>query len=209
MPSREETGQTQHDDRVREIIDHAALVFAQKGYHNASMRDISARTGTSLAGLYHYFSGKEEILYLIQDDTLGRLLAELEQKDLATETPEERVRTLVESYLSFFLRNRPAMKVLSHEAGALEGDLKEQVAEKKRRLTALTMAMMRDLKPSASDPDDSRIATFTLFGMLNWIYTWYGPDEESGPEKLAERMTSIFLWGYAPGGDKLVMNVAS
>ena len=47
------------------ILKGAAAVFAAQGYHRASMRDIARAAGGSLAGLYHHFATKEDILYAI------------------------------------------------------------------------------------------------------------------------------------------------
>ena len=54
-----------YDLRLKEILHTSARVFAEKGFHNASVRDISRETGVSLAGLYYYFQTKEELLFLI------------------------------------------------------------------------------------------------------------------------------------------------
>jgi hypothetical protein len=49
-------------------------------------------------------------------------------------------------------------------------------------------------------PDDTRaaqhVAAFSLFGMMNWIYTWYHPERDVPVDQLVEEMTSIFLEGY-------------
>src|SRR5438128_12196121 len=54
------------DRRLADLLAHASRIFCEKGYEGASMRDLSRATGMSLAGLYHYFESKEELLYLIQ-----------------------------------------------------------------------------------------------------------------------------------------------
>ena len=63
------------DQRLEQILATAAKVFADKGFHPTTMRDLSRSTGMSLAGLYHYISGKDELLYLIQQRCFAGVLA--------------------------------------------------------------------------------------------------------------------------------------
>src|ERR1700751_3466975 len=65
------------DRRLAKILAHATDVFYEKGYEGASMRDLSRSSGMSLAGLYHYFESKEELLYLIQKHTFRTIIDSL------------------------------------------------------------------------------------------------------------------------------------
>src|SRR5258708_900025 len=68
---------TRFDRRLATVLEHAARIFCEKGYEGASMRDLSRATGMSLAGLYHYFESKEELLYLIQKHTFRTIIDQL------------------------------------------------------------------------------------------------------------------------------------
>src|ERR1041384_6925897 len=56
-----------YDERLDHLLARAARVFADKGYHPTTMRDLSAASGMSLAGMYYYVRGKEDLLALIQE----------------------------------------------------------------------------------------------------------------------------------------------
>src|SRR6185436_14193047 len=128
---------TKYDQKLEFILRHAARIFAEKSYHSTTMRDISRATKISLAGLYHYCDSKEELLFLIQDNCFGRVLERLERRLLESDDPEIRLRIFIENHLSFFAANMAEMKVLSHEADSLEGDLHAQVSARKNRYTNL------------------------------------------------------------------------
>src|ERR671938_364214 len=98
------------------ILRTSARIFAEKGYHSTTMRDISRATGVSLAGLYHYCKSKDELLFLIQDHCFGRVLERLEDQIKKVDDPFEKLRIFIENHLSFFAGNMAEMKVLSHEA---------------------------------------------------------------------------------------------
>lgn len=189
-----------YDEKLARILREAASVFAAKGYHNASIRDIAAETGVSLSGLYYYFESKEELLFLIQHHCFGTILERLDESLEGVEDPEARLRILVRSHLRFFLANMKEMKVLSHEADALSGAFRERVTAQKRRYAEVVTGILDELRPGGSYLG-SRVATFSLFGMMNWIYTWYRPDRDPDAEELAESMTRLFLRGFLSEGD--------
>jgi TetR/AcrR family transcriptional regulator, cholesterol catabolism regulator len=189
-----------YDDKLALILTTAAAIFADKGYHDTSIRDISRSTGISLSGLYYYFRSKDELLFLIQDHCFGVVL-ETAQTVLGNETdPETRLRLLVENHLRFFVNNMKEMKVLSHEAGSLTGEYKRVVNDKKREYTELCIQVLGDLAPEMS-PSERRVAAFSLFGMMNWIYNWYHPERDVPVAELARNMSQLFLFGYLGQAD--------
>ena len=63
-----------YENQMERLLEHAARIFCDKGYEGASMRELSRACGMSLAGLYHYFSSKEELLYLIQKHSFRTII---------------------------------------------------------------------------------------------------------------------------------------
>ena len=184
-----------YDDKLALILRTAAAIFADKGYHDSSIRDISRATGISLSGLYYYFRSKDELLFLIQDHCFGVVLESAQQALANEKDPQVRLRLLVETHLRFFINNMKEMKVLSHEAGALTGDYRRSVNAKKKQYTELCMDVLGELVPTAN-VSERRIAAFSLFGMMNWIYNWYNPDRDVPVTELARSMSQLFLSGY-------------
>ncbi|HEX8244545.1 MAG TPA: TetR/AcrR family transcriptional regulator [Longimicrobium sp.] len=187
-----------YDEKLESILRTAARIFAEKGYHQASIRDIARATGVSLSGLYYYFDSKEELLFLIQDHAFGTLLANLERNLDGVEEPHRRLRILVENHLRYFIDAKAEMKVLSHEGESLSGDYRRRVNEKKRRLSDVAMEILGEIRPAGGI--DLRVATFSLFGMMNWLYNWHRPGLDVPVETLVDDMYRIFLNGYLPDG---------
>src|SRR3954463_8898852 len=112
--------ESRFDRRLSQILAFATDVFYEKGYEGASMRDLSRASGMSLAGLYHYFESKEKLLYLIQRTTFRTISDRVRQRLAASSDPVERVRVFIANHLEYFVANKKAMKVLSHEADTLK-----------------------------------------------------------------------------------------
>jgi AcrR family transcriptional regulator len=187
---------TRFDRRLSKILDHATAVFYEKGYEGASMRDLSRVTRLSLAGLYYYFESKEELLYLIQKHYFTVVVERL-QKHLENITdPEARVRAFILNHFEYFLaENYKATKVLSKEDDVLAGNLSTEVTALKRRYYRSCADLVEALKQEKGLEFNTRVAVLSLFGMMNWIYTWYKPQVDPEAGALARQVGDIFLAG--------------
>jgi AcrR family transcriptional regulator len=191
---------TRYDRRLSEILIHATNVFCEKGYEGASMRDLSRVSGMSLAGLYYYFESKERLLFLIQKHTFTTIVQRLKSRLQGVDDAEERIRIFILNHLDYFLANPAAMKVLSHEAEALKNGFGSQVAAIKREYYRLCVGLLDELKLSCGLQFSTRIAVLSLFGMMNWIYTWHNPRIDADAEHIAKEMGDVFLRGVMNGG---------
>jgi AcrR family transcriptional regulator len=202
---------TRYDQKLEFILRTSARIFADKGYHSTTMRDISRETGVSLSGLYHYCRSKEELLFLIQDNCFGRVLERLQERLAETRAPVDKLRLVIENHLSFFAANMAEMKVLSHEADSLAGEMHEHVSGKKQQYTQLVRRIMSEVQQTGSADGqaiDLTVATYALFGMMNWIYNWYDPRGLLSVNELVENITRLFLSGFLAGtsGEQLQFN---
>ncbi|MGA7472515.1 MAG: TetR/AcrR family transcriptional regulator [Candidatus Sulfotelmatobacter sp.] len=186
---------TRFDRRLTEILTHATNVFCEKGYEGASMRDLSRASGMSLAGLYYYFESKERLLFLIQKHTFTTIVQRLKARLEGVIDPEQRIRIFILNHLEYFLANPEAMKVLSHEAEALNNGFASEVAAIKREYYRICVGLLDELKRNRSLQFSTRIAVLSLFGMMNWIYTWHNVRVDADAQEIAREMGDIFLRG--------------
>ena len=113
--------------------------------------------------------------------------------------PEQRIRILILNHLEYFLANQAAMKVLTHEAEALKNGFASEVAAIKREYYRIGVGLLDDLKNDRGLQFSTRIAVLSLFGMMNWIYTWHNARVDADAEQLAGEMSDIFLRGVMTG----------
>jgi AcrR family transcriptional regulator len=200
---------TRFDRRFAEILDYGTEIFAEKGYEGASMRDLSRLSGISLAGLYYYFESKEKLLYFIQQHTFNTIIERLRERLATSDDPETRIRIFVHNHVDYSVAKQKAMKVLSHEDDVLNDGYGAELAAIKREYYHICVALVEELlkieglKSAGSDGGagiDTRTAVLGLFGMMNWLYTWYRPRIDPDAEVLARQFSDIFLGGIRGGG---------
>jgi TetR/AcrR family transcriptional regulator, cholesterol catabolism regulator len=183
--------------QLGKILEGATAVFCEKGYEGASMRDIARQTGLSLAGMYHYFGSKERLLYLIQKHSFSTIVDRLRASLAHASGAEEGIHAFIQNHLEYFLAHPQAMKVLSHEDEVLTGEYGRQIAQLKREYYHLCRELLNRYKKEKGLQFDSRMAILSLFGMMNWIYTWYNPRLDGDAERLAAEMGNLFFGGIA------------
>lgn len=196
----QDPGDDRFHRRLSDVLAHASRIFCEKGYEGASMRDLSRATGMSLAGLYHYFESKEEILYLIQKHTFTNIIESLRRKLESASDPEERVRIFIQNHLEYALANKEAMKVLVHEDDTLKDAKGAEVASIKKEYYHICLNLLEDLRREQGLEFSGRLAVLSLFGMINWIYTWHNPRIDPDAGALARQMGDIFLRGVGHAG---------
>ena len=159
------------------------------------MRDLSRASGMSLAGLYYYFESKERLLFLIQKHTFTTIVQRLKSRLEGVNDPQQQIRIFILNHLEYFLSHPASMKVLSHEAQALKNGFASEVAAVKREYYRICVGLLDELKRERGLQFSTRIAVLSLFGMMNWIYTWHKPQVDPDAVALARQVGDIFLAG--------------
>jgi AcrR family transcriptional regulator len=190
------TSEDKYDRRLQEILHYATEVFCEKGFAAASIREISRASGTSLAGLYYYFKSKDHLLFLVQQQAFSMLIERMEAKLAAAAGPEEAICAFIENHMEQFVGSPKQAQVLSHESETLKGPFQTEIAALKRKYYRQCLNIVEELKAVRHlDTLNPRLAVLSLFGMMNWIYTWYNPSVDGDWKKIAEQMSAIFLSG--------------
>jgi AcrR family transcriptional regulator len=187
------------DHKLELILGAAARVMAREGYGQSTIRMVAREAGMSLAGLYHYFASKDELLFLIQFHTFETIVRRLNERLENVDDPKEQLRVMVTNHLEHFLSRMNELKVCANEMDTLSGDYYEQVRELRQKYLKVTLGIVEQIGERVGGPRiDSWLATLYLFGMLNWIYMWYPAVENTSADTLADQVMVLFLEGFLP-----------
>jgi AcrR family transcriptional regulator len=156
--------------RRQQILDTAAELFAERGFHGVSVHDIGAACGISGPALYKHFSGKDELLAASLTDISETLLKEGTARATAAESPRAALDALIDWHVDFAL-GHPALIVVQDREWANLG------AAARRDVRALQLAYIdvwvdtvQALRPELDGVNDratARAAVQATFGLLN------------------------------------------
>ncbi len=186
--------------RQSEILNAAAEFVAERGFHGMSMRELAKATGKNISTLYNDFPSKEALLLAIQLRAFQNLCdtAELVCKESARTgiaAAEDRLFAFIFQHVHYVLSNQAVMRLLVTEASALDPASRAQV----RALKTRYFVQLRDIVAEfcACSPGDRcvEVATYNIFGMLNWVYGWHEPGRHGDAEVLARNIYRMVLGG--------------
>ena len=177
------------------ILKAAASVFRQRGFAAAGMREIADEADLSPANLYHYFAGKNEILFFCQDRTLDRLLAAAEVAQRQRGPLPGRLHALAMAHVRCIV-DEVEGSAAHFEVDALPGRLRLQIVAKRDRYERAVRALVgAGVKRGNLSQIDPTIATRAFLGALNWTAQWFRPD---GP--LPSEPVALAVADYAVAG---------
>jgi len=190
-----------HELKRDEILDTAALCFAQKSYPAASMNDIAAACGTSKARLYHYYDSKEAILFDLLDRYTQRLLAIIGQAEATAQRRnlDERaaVHELVRSFLLEYETSATRHVALLNDTKFLGEIQRDLILDRQRDVVSAVTRFLRRAYPQRLNPVNQTAVTMMLFGMINWTFTWLRPGGAMSYAAFAEEVVSMLERGLA------------
>ncbi len=195
------------------ILATAAHFIAENGYHGMTMRALAKATGKSLATAYNYFSSKEEILFALQKEAFETLIGAAENALADVRPPNSRLYVFILNHLSYFALHADVMRVLIHEADSLPPARRRSIRKLKKAYFEIGQEVIAQVLVDGCgqaeatgrpprDPDSEPLdkaelerITYSMFGMLNWIYTWYDPKRHGEVAELARTMRHLILCG--------------
>jgi len=183
-----------YDARRAAIVEAAARLFARKGFPGASVAELAAACGASKSLIYHYYPGKEEILFAVMDGHLRALLGAA--RAVPDGPAEARLRVLTRALMREYAGAAAAQKVLLNELDQLPPERRLAIVAEQRALIGQVEEMVADLAPTLAKPE--RLAAAMLFfGMINWTHTWWDPGGTLDADRIAQLASDTFLNGLA------------
>ncbi len=177
------------------ILEAAAKLFAERGFHNASMAQLAKTCGISKPLLYHYYRDKEHILFDVADSYMDQLLAVVASVQAMKLPPPVHLEYLIRNFMQEYAHSQNQHMVLIQDVKFLQAEQYEAVAGKERRVVAAFAAVIEQVEPGLSRRNLDKPVAMILFGMINWTFTWLRSDGPLSYDDMGPVVTRIFLNG--------------
>ncbi|MFD1795756.1 TetR/AcrR family transcriptional regulator [Paracoccus aurantiacus] len=183
-------------EKQQDLLRNAAAVIAEQGMDKASMSQIADRAGVSKALLYHYYPGKDALIFAIIETHLLDVDEAVEAADDASLADRDRLRKLVGAVLDIYRGADNEHIVQLNAKRALTADQQQALAEIERRIVRRFSTVIDRINPDLQNGRPLLMpVTMSLFGMMNWVYMWF---RDGGPvtrEDYADIATTLILEG--------------
>ncbi len=184
-----------------DLIRKAALRhFAQHGYDAASMRQIAADAGITIATLYFHCSTKEQLLFEVLESQMHELAAGLDRAlSTAGDDWAERLATAIRFHIQYVTRDEEGASISSAELRGLTGDLRARHLATRDAYERT----FRDLLTAGIDAGvfaavDVPVITAGILGIGLSISRWYRPGGRLTPDDIADEYIRFVLTGLDP-----------
>jgi AcrR family transcriptional regulator len=186
-----------HDEKRAQILNVAARVFAAEGFDRASMNQIARACGISKANIYHYYAGKEVLLFDLLDDYLRSLRDRVCVPPAPGDRVEDRLLATVRAVLRAYQGADDHHRVQISSLSALSEDRQSILRAYQREMVTHLSAILSAAAPErlSGDRKKLRAATMSVFGMLNWYYMWNADAGPEAREDYAQLVTNLTLAG--------------
>ncbi len=183
-------------DRREEIYEKAMELFIADGYDQTPLSKIAKALGLVKAGLYHYFSTKEELLFFIHERNLKRDLIPIIESAEKIKSPEKRLSYLIREYTKASMARDATQRVLVHEVGKLSPEHRKIINQTWRRFFDLFRDSISELEASGkSKKMNKTFAAFALIGMCRWSFNWFDTGRKESANELCDTYEEIFFRG--------------
>lgn len=190
------TATAHHGGRYGQIVECAAGLFEEFGYHSTSMDDIAAAVGIAKPSLYHYFTSKSAILFAIHEELISVLLVRQATRDADGLTDlEHRVHAVMFDVLELMVTHRGHVRTFFEHHRELAPDARVVALAARDQYFQSVQDIFTHGAASGEMEGDARLSALALFGMCNWAYQWF---DQAGPlttEDIATSFTKTLLDG--------------
>jgi AcrR family transcriptional regulator len=183
--------------RHRQLVERAAALFDEVGYHNTSVGDLAEACGIRKPTLYHYFKSKDEILFWIHEEFIDLLLERQRSRDDLGLPAREALLEVMCDVLDLMDTHRAYVRVFFEHHRELSGDAKVAIRNKRDAYQASIERLFDDgIAQGDFRGVDPRLATLVLAGMCNWAYHWYQPGGPLTSREIATEFWQILMQGF-------------
>lgn len=183
-------------EKQQDLLRNAAAVIAEQGMDKASMSQIAERAGVSKALLYHYYPGKDALIFAIIETHLSEVDDAVAAADDASLADRERLRRLIGAVLDVYRGADNEHVVQLNAKRALTDAQQQTLSEIERRIVRRFSVVIDRINPDLHQGRPLLMpVTMSLFGMMNWVYMWFRDGGPISREDYADLATTLVLEG--------------
>jgi AcrR family transcriptional regulator len=180
--------------KIAIISQAAAKVFYEKGFLSTTLADVASKASTTKGSIFHFFSTKDELLFLILYRYHESALAQLKQDLSYSNSPNEKIYCYIKNFIAGYRDRQIESRLALNERVNLPQRYLTIIKEKEREFVNILRSLVEEvLKKKQQDRKQTTLLVYSLLGMCTWPYRWFDPRGKSSPEELARTIYEVFV----------------
>lgn len=173
-----------------DVVAAAGRLFAQRGYHGTSMRDLGKELGLLGSSLYSHVESKQDLLVEVVEEGAALFEASANRASANGGSPADRMRTLISGHVDVVLDNLDIARTFLNEARMLDTVQRRRVLSARDHYEEAFRSAIRDGIADGSFRSDLDAKTSSIFilSILNAIERWYRPHGELDRQALVAQL---------------------
>jgi AcrR family transcriptional regulator len=175
----------------------AGRLFAERGFHGTSMRDLGDELGLLGSSLYSHIDGKSELLIEVIRRGGSMFQALADEVVAGDNDPAEQLRLLIRGHVHIVVDHLDEARTFLNEARFLPFDERTVVLEMRDRYEqAYRRVIERGVSSGVFAADrDPTLTSILVLSLLNALDRWYRPDGPNDPDQISQRMFEFVTSG--------------
>lgn len=184
-----------YEEKRAAIIMSAAKAFGRKGFHAATIEDITNELKMTKGSLYYYFSTKEELLFETHILSLEKVLRGIIDVIKTDASPVVKIRNAIISHMEILAKEFEGAFLLQQEFH-LPKDYKREVISMRDEYEKAFVQILQDGVDDGSFRNiNPRLTAYVMLGSINWFLRWYSSSGSNTVEEIIDQYIDLFCNG--------------
>jgi len=182
--------------RRRHIFEKALALMQRNGFHGTSIQDVADELKFTKAAFYFHVESKEQMLYEISLQTLNLMLERMTAISQSTESPEQKIRDIIDCYVKLMVDQPALFIVYFREKGFLSKKHRSRVNQLERNILRILEKIYEEgVRRHQFTDIDPAVAILGILGMCFWVYNWYQKRGRLSASEISKSFQALALSG--------------
>jgi AcrR family transcriptional regulator len=185
-------------EKKEAVLATAARLFFQNGFDNTPLADLADALNVTKPTLYYYVKSKDELLLEITRMGQAAYLDALDQANRDGSTGMEKLVLFIRGYIASNCTDFGRVVVKTGRQSLSAASQKKMNTEYRKLDGLLRSVIQEGIDDGTIASVDPKLATFVLFGAMNWVAYWYEENGPMSPEQVGDHFVAILTNGLIP-----------
>ncbi len=180
-----------------DVIDAAGRLFAERGYHGTSMRDLGKELGLLGSSLYSHVDSKQDLLVDVVEEGARLFEASAGQAKATPGTARDRLGALIAGHVIVVLDNVDVARTFLNEARMLDAEHRDRIVQARDHYEGVFRSVLADGTGDGSfrSDIDPKMASIYILSVLNALERWYDPTGPLNRDQLTDELRTFLIDG--------------